>query len=243
MRPFVILQAGNPPSAIRQQFGSFAQMFQGVLGVAAPVRVVRCYAGEPLPALRDVAAVLITGSPANVTDDTPWMRVLVPWLSQAVEREVPTLGVCFGHQILAHALGGTVGYHPRGREAGTQSICLTEAAAGDAWLAGLPARFAAQLVHEQTVLRPPPGAQVLGYNDHDACQILRLAPHAVSVQFHPEFSADIMRAYLVTMAAKLEAEGLQPHRLHAQVRDTPEARGLVERFVRHHAASACSSTS
>lgn len=243
MLPFLVIQAGNPPAAIRERFGSFAQMFQPLLAPAVPaIRVVRSYADEALPAPATVSGVLITGSPGNVTDAAPWMLALQAWLGEAHALGLPLLGVCFGHQILAQALGGQVGYHPAGREVGTRRITLHPAAQQDPWLAGLPAQFAAQLIHEQTVLQPPAGAQVLGYNAHDACQILRYGPRAVSVQFHPEFSAEIMRAYVHAMAAKLAQEGLAPAQLAQAVQPSPLAAGLVARFLQVHAPSACSTT-
>lgn len=244
MSIFLIVQAGNPPASIREQHGSFATMFQECFpSLGPPVSVCRIYAGDPLPATANVMGALVTGSPASVTDQEPWMLALADWLRELHASEKPLLGVCFGHQVLAWALGGQVDYHPQGREVGTQEIELTEAGQADPWLADLPSRFTAQLVHEQTVLVPPAGAQVLGRNTHDACQILRYGPKAVSVQFHPEFSPAIMRAYITAMADKLRNEGMDPQALHAAVEESPEATRLLLGFIERYAASACSTTS
>lgn len=244
MSTFVIVQTGNPPASIRDQHGSFAEMFLARFPDAAPVvEVCRVYAGESLPAVVGVIGALVTGSPANVTDQEPWMDELAQWLRELHAAGKPLLGVCFGHQIMAWALGGEVDYHPQGREVGTHKIELTPEGRMDPWLADLPAQFSAQLVHEQTVLVPPPGATVLARNDHDACQILRYGPKSVSVQFHPEFSPDIMRSYVVAMADKLKSEGMNPEQLLAEVSDSEAASQLVARFIQRYAASACSTTS
>ena len=66
----------------------------------------------------------------------------------------------------------------------------------DALLSALPARFSAWLSHRQSVIAPPPQAQVLATSEKDPCQILRYSPQALSVQFHPEFSRRIMSACL-----------------------------------------------
>ncbi|MGE4337120.1 MAG: glutamine amidotransferase [Pigmentiphaga sp.] len=231
MLPLFILQTGNPPQAVRTRHGDFQAMFGTLLApLGRPLVAARGYAGEPLPDPGSVAGAVITGSPGNITDAVPWMDEAAEWVRRAHAAGLPLFGVCFGHQLMAHALGGRVDYHPRGREVATQPIELTEAAGNDPWLRGTPRQFAAQLLHEQTVIEPPPGATVLGANVHDAHQILRYGVNAVSVQFHPEFSAPIMREYLDIMAERLTAEGLDVPALRADVRDAPIATGLLSAF-------------
>ena len=117
-------------------------------------------------------------------------------------------GVCYGHQLLAHALGGKVGYNPTGSELGTQTVELLPPAAGDQLLDGLPASFPAQMLHAQTVLQPPPGAAVLARSDQDPHQMFRVGPNVFSTQFHPEFGPDFVRAHLERYQRKYMAENL-----------------------------------
>ena len=91
-----------------------------------------------------------------VTDREPWSEDTAAWLREAAAAGLPMFGVCYGHQLLAHALGGKVGYNPTGSELGTQTVELLPPAAGDQLLDGLPASFPAQMLHAQTVLQPPP---------------------------------------------------------------------------------------
>lgn len=231
MQPLFILQTGNPPQAVRACHGGFDAMFGALLApLGRPLLAARGYAGEALPDPGSLAGAVITGSPGNITDAAPWMAEAAEWVREAHAARLPLFGVCFGHQLMAHALGGRVDYHPGGREVATQPIELTAAADADPWLCRTPRRFAAQLLHEQTVIEPPPGVTVLGANAHDAYQILRYGPNAVSVQFHPEFSASIMREYLDIMTERLTAEGLDVPALRADVRDTPVATALLSDF-------------
>ncbi len=233
MPDFLLIQAGNPPQAVRDRFGTFADMFRPLLGsLGGGMQVVRAYADESLPPPASVAGALITGSPGNLTDDAPWMRAAADWVCAAMDCDLPLLGVCFGHQLMAQALGGRVDFHPAGREVGTRRIELLAAAQDDAWLADMPATFNAQLLHEQSVMEPPPGAKVLGRNGHDAYQILRYTARAASMQFHPEFTLPIMQAYLDVMGERLSAEGLDVPALRQGLNHTPEATACVLAFLR-----------
>lgn len=177
--------------------------------------------------------VILSGGPASVTfADSPRAP------RELFEAGVPMLGICYGHQLLAHAFGGVVGDNPAGREMGTAELELEPAARTDPLFAGLPARVRAHTTHLQTVLAPPPGATVLARSTRDTCQAFRLDDQVWGVQFHPEFSAGAMRAYIAGRAEALRREGEDPQRLHRAVRPAPLARRVLQRFV-HHARRPC----
>lgn len=231
--PFLILETGVPVPSMRRH-GAFPHWIRVAAGLhAREVAVCRVSSGEPLPALDGHAGVLVTGSGAMVTDRAGWSEASAALLREAVDRGVPVFGICFGHQLLAHALGGTVDYNPRGREMGTVELDLHAPAARDPLFAGLPGRFRAQVTHLQTVLAPPPGAEVLARSDADDCQAFRVGEHAWGVQFHPEFSALHMRGYIQARADALRAEGRCPRAASGAVRPAPRARDVLRRFVRH----------
>jgi GMP synthase (glutamine-hydrolysing) len=203
---------------------------------AAGLPLDRCHCvavidGERLPAARDYAGVVISGSAAMVSDRHAWSEYTADWLLQAMQHEVPILGICYGHQLLAHALGGRVDYHPRGREMGTKWINTASAARDDALFAGLRERFPAHVTHMQSVLGLPPGAEVLAWNSFEAHHAVRFAPRTWGVQFHPEFTADAMTHYLRLRADALRSEGQDPEALHADVVPTPDAASVLRRFV------------
>lgn len=232
MLPLLLIQTGEAPDAVRARFGGFADWFRTAMKLGAtPLEVVRVDAGEALPQPRAVAGAVITGSAAMVTERSDWSERAAGWIRSAMDAQTPLFGVCYGHQLMAHALGGRVGWLPAGREIGTEAIMREAIVDG---MEGLPATFAAHTTHRQSVLEPPRGADVLARSRRDPHQLLRYAPQALSSQFHPEFTAPIMRAYLAARADTLRQEGLDPDTLGAQVRDTEAARGLLEHFA--HAA-------
>jgi GMP synthase (glutamine-hydrolysing) len=146
---------------------------------------------------------------------------------------MPLLGICYGHQLLAHALGGAVDYNPQGREMGTVAVQLHEEAAADPLFAGLGPRMDAQATHRQSVLRVPDQATVLARSDKDAHQAFRWGESVWGVQFHPEFSTAMMRSYIHARREALTSEGASPPALIKDVRPAPRARQVLRRFVRH----------
>ena len=231
----LIIRTGRAPDAIRARHGDFPHWFRLATGIAPDrLRVVDVAAGEALPDPAQVAAALITGSAAMVTERAAWSERTAGWIRQAMDRELPMFGVCYGHQLMAHALGGRVDYLPGGREIGTVSIACSPSATPDPVAYGLPAAFRAQATHEQSVLEAPPTAQVLASSARDPHHLLRYGPNALSVQFHPEFNAEVMRGYIHRKRHDMRREGSDPETIFRAVAPTPLARQLLRRFARHH---------
>ena len=232
MKPDLIVETGHPiPALVRH--GPFGHWIR----VAAGLRhdeVNHCVVidGEPLPPRDAVSGVLITGSGAMVSDREPWSERCADWLRAAANDGVPLFGICYGHQLLAHAFGGQVGYNPRGREMGTVDVQLHAVAAADPLFAGLPGTLRAQATHRQSVLAPPPGAVVLARSALDDCQAFRWGGHAWGVQFHPEFSVATMREYIRARRDALAEEGRDALAMLAGVAPAPQARQVLRRFVR-----------
>ena len=233
MPPFLILETGQPVASMRRYRG-FPHWIRVAAGLHEDDAVaVNVQGGEPLPPREGFAGVIVTGSGAMVTDRADWSEASAAWLRDAAHAGTPVFGICYGHQLLAHALGGEVGDHPAGREMGTVDIQLHPAAQDDPVFAPIPERFAAQVTHLQTVLAPPPGATVLARSDHDACHAFRWGEAAWGVQFHPEFSATHMRGYVHARRVALQQEGHCPKTITRNVRAAPEARRVLKRFVHH----------
>ena len=226
----VILKTGSTYPGLKEQFGDFEEWFVRGLSPRFDVTVLNTVAGELPGDPTDWDGVVVTGSPAMVSDCEPWSEDAAAWLARVVDKAVPLLGVCYGHQLLAHALGGEVGYHPGGRESGTHRVELLNSATDDPLFRGMPDSFNAQLTHKQTVLSLPQGAVLLGRNEFEPHQAFRVGKCAWGVQFHPEFSDAIMRAYLGVQAPDLEREGFDSQAMINSVTGAPEASGLLERF-------------
>jgi GMP synthase (glutamine-hydrolysing) len=230
----VVVAAGNPGPKVRAALGGFDRWFREGLSDGAEVRVVSRV--EARAAVGEADGVVLTGSYASVTERAAWMLELGELLIEAAER-VPVLGVCFGHQLLAAALGATVERNPRGPEVGTREVALTGAGRRDPLLAGLPDPLAVQQLHEDHVPAPPPGAVLLATGSHAPVQAFAHGPRLRAVQFHPEFTAARVRAMCDEERAWVDRGGPGLHdEVIGGLRETPEANGLlarwVERFVR-----------
>lgn len=238
MKSVLIIRTGRAPDAIRARHGDFPHWLRLACGLLpTSLHVVDVAAGETLPPPSEVSGALITGSAAMVTERFAWSEQTAGWIRSAMDVELPMFGVCYGHQLMAHALGGRVDYLPGGREIGTVSIELSATAAADPFAASLPAIFRAHATHEQSVLEAPPGATVLAKSSRDPHHLLRYGRNALSAQFHPEFNAEVMRAYIQRKHAAMLREGSDPHHIHRQVAATPVARRLLRLFARHHGLS------
>jgi GMP synthase (glutamine-hydrolysing) len=232
-KPFLIVETGQPVASMRRH-GGFPHWIRSAAGLARGEAVaLDVEGGAALPSHAGLAGVIVTGSGAMVTDRHDWSERSAQWLGDAARAGVPVFGICYGHQLLAHALGGEVGDNPNGREMGTVAIDLLPDAASDPLFAGLPASFPAQATHLQSVLRAPEGATVLARSVHDACHAFRWGEAAWGVQFHPEFGTVHMRGYVQARADALAKEGRCAKRLASEVAAAPHARSVLRRFVRH----------
>jgi len=231
VRRFLIVQTGTTLPAVRMRHGDFPAWFQRGLGLHRDgVDIVRADAGEVLPDARSYAGAIVTGSPSMVSERLAWSEATAGWLRQSIAAGLPILGVCYGHQLLAHALGGRVDYHANGREIGTIAIERLPTAADDALMNVAPAQFRAHVSHRQSVLELPSGAVVLAGSAHDPHHAVRYAPRVWGLQFHPEFSVEIMRGYLHAPSSVANGDCPEPccrQRRHAPA---PVARRLLRRF-------------
>ena len=235
-KPVLLMQNGDAPQCIRERCGNFNDMFLKVTGLDKyDTRTVRVFDGETAGDPLAYRAVIVTGSHAMVSDRESWSEVAGDWLRRAVREGVPTFGVCYGHQLMAQALGGAADFHPDGTELGTFPVTLNRAGRDDAFFgAALPERFNAHLSHSQTVAVLPRGAVALASSAHDSHQIIRYSDTAVSTQFHPEFDAGTMRVYLEYAINHRPEHGDFYAGLLRCVEETPESQTLIQRFIEHY---------
>lgn len=210
--PLAIIQFETPPEGVMAKAGEQQHWFVAALDLQPDeYRVFRPDLGEALPDPSSLAAAILTGSWAMVTDHAEWSERTAAWIRSAMDHRLPLLGVCYGHQLISYALGGRVDNNPRGVERGQQKVTTKPGVEKDPLLSQLPSQFTAWLSHQQSVLQAPEGAQVLATSAMDQCQIIRYSQQALSFQFHPEFTGTIMTACLQNSQQDEAASSLLMH--------------------------------
>ncbi|MGC9418965.1 MAG: type 1 glutamine amidotransferase [Rhodovulum sp.] len=202
-----ILQTGHAPDALRGALGDYPDMFVNLLegrGFDFTTWDVEHMDFPPSP--REAEGWLITGSKHGVYEDHPFIPPLEAFIRAAVAAETPVVGICFGHQIIAQALGGHVEKFAGGWSVGPKPYEIEgRTYLLNAW-------------HQDQVITPPEGAETVGCNDFCAHAALRYGDRAFSVQPHPEYGREVI-------------EGLMTHRAPGVVPEDrlAEARARLDR--------------
>lgn len=209
MKTLTIIETGRPPAKIQDDWPLYPAMFENLVAPHLPdwgYDTIALSEGEPLPDPAGLDAILHTGSAAGVYDDMPWMTPLMDFIRWGAEAQTPQIGICFGHQAIAHALGAKVAKSEKGWGIGRHVYDMT---APQAWMGSTaPSTFSLGVSHQDQVLTLPPGATQVAQSDF--CEFAALAypsANAISFQGHPEFSSGFSCAlYNVRKGTKFSAE-------------------------------------
>lgn len=186
-----IIQTGEVPLALRPTFGPYRKMFETMFdqtGQGFSYQTINIADGEPFPQLDTIEGMVITGSAAGVYDTLPWLDPLRDFIRRGYGQRTPMLGVCFGHQIMADALGGDVRKSDKGWGLGRHTYAVTER---PGFMQHAPAALAVACSHQDQVLTPPADATVILASDFTPNAGLAYGNGAaLSFQPHPEFDDD-----------------------------------------------------
>jgi GMP synthase (glutamine-hydrolysing) len=231
----IVLRAGDAAPQVAERHGQFFEWIRREVGgtwegewLEHDVRT-----GAPMPALEDAAGFVITGSSSSVTERAPWMLRAEADIRRIAEAGKPLFGICFGHQLVAQALGGQVAKNPRGREIGTKEVRILGHEPRDPMLREHAPTFRANHTHVDSVVKLPPGARLLAETALEPHAAYAVGDSIKCVQFHPEVDGAAMRGYLEARAHLIEAEGIDLAPILAAVGDAPEGAETLRNFVRH----------
>ena len=196
-----VLETGVPPDPLADEFGSYPDMFAELLGPAYELDTFDVQTGAlPDPAAH--GAYLVTGSPAGVYDPLPWIAPLMEFIRSAHDKRM--IGVCFGHQVMAQALGGEVIKSPKGWAAGLNRYDVLQS---EPWTNG-ERKIAIPASHQDQVVLQPPNTKVVAASDFTPFAALAWADRpAISFQFHPEFSVGYAKALIEKRYDKVNSPG------------------------------------
>jgi GMP synthase (glutamine-hydrolysing) len=190
-----ILQTGHLPEAISEREGEYSDMFRRLLGGRGfGFRVFNVVDMEFPEGPDDADAWLITGSRHGAYEDHPWIPPLEDLIRAIRDAGRPLVGICFGHQIVAQALGGRVVKHPGGWALGRRHYRLGGGeVALHAW-------------HQDQVVELPPGAEVLGESDTTAYAMLAIGDRILTVQPHPEFERAVVEGLIAHRSGAIDPD-------------------------------------
>ena len=195
-----ILQTGLAPEALAPEMGDYPDMFARLLdGHGFTFRTWKVVEGELPASVTEADGWLITGSRHGVYEDHPWIPPLEAFIRDAFAARVPVVGICFGHQIVAQAMGGKVERFDGGWAVGaTEYDFGGETLRLNAW-------------HRDQVVTAPPGAKVIATNDFCTNAALLYDDRALTVQAHPEFRPEFVDGLMRT-----RGKGLVPDEVMAE---------------------------
>ncbi len=180
-----ILQADTVLAHFQSEFGDYPAMFRTLFDtVDANIRFSNFDVQQGLPARLDCDAYLITGSRHSVYDDLAWIQPLVKFLEQVLQANKKIIGVCFGHQLMAHFFGGRVEANCKGWAVGVHASTLVRQAH---WMHNNAQSFQLISSHQDQVCQLPSNAEVFASNEFCPIAGFTMGNQVITVQGHPEF--------------------------------------------------------
>ena len=196
MKTIAIMIAGNASENIEEKVGSKRQWYRQRLSqFNCKIKFVEIFNDSLSYDFSKDDAWIITGSEYSVYDDLNWLQSFKILLLNAINNNIPILGICFGHQLLADTLNGEVKKNPKGWEVGYSNVELTSKGLESNIFTGFSHKFYAAETHQDVVIKLPDNCNLLAENNM-GIQSFQYKKNVFGVQFHPEFDNKIMDAYI-----------------------------------------------
>ena len=237
-KPFLIIQLRPEDETADNEFESIT--YYGGMEKSEVIRIRAEKSGLPIIDLDRYAAIIVGGSPFNVSDrledkSEEQKRVesdFYKLFDRVVERDFPFLGCCSGNGLLGSYCGASIS-RKYGEPVGGANIVLTKEGKGDPLLEGLPDSFRVLLGHKEACDSVPPGCILLATNNACPVQIFRLKTNIYATQFHPEGDSEgfIIRIHVYKDYGYFPPETVQELIEAVQGEHVPEAQSILRRFV------------
>jgi GMP synthase-like glutamine amidotransferase len=223
-----LLECDHVVERFRHIAGDYRDMFAALFSSHAPQITLRFFDvcnGELPQSLDDCDAYLATGSRFSAYDDVEWIHSLKDFLRRIREAEKPFVGVCFGHQLMAEALGGKVARAETGWGVGVHGV---EVIKPELWMRHEQSGCALQYMHQDQVERLPENSVVIGRSDHCPVAMFRVGDSMLGIQAHPEFPKAYSKALLLDRVERIGEE-----RAHAALASLgqPTDESVVARWI------------
>jgi GMP synthase-like glutamine amidotransferase len=221
-----ILETGEPPGPLERRFGRYDAMFRDLLGDGYRYSTYQVRKNELPKAPEEQDAYIVTGSPAGVYEDLPWIEPLKDFLRSA-KGKARLVGICFGHQLMAEAFGGRVAKSDVGWGIGLHRYVVHERTS---WMDDAVS-IAVPVSHQDQVVEQPPATRVLAGSRFNGMGLLAYVDQpAISFQCHPEFDPEFAKALIEVRRERLQDADAAIESL-AQPNDRERVAGWIRRFL------------
>lgn len=221
-----ILQTGDAPDELQSQHGNYSDMFVRLLGqnhAGFEFTIFRVIDGKIPDDVNLCDGWLITGSKFSAYGKQPWIPGLKAFIRQIVDAGLPLAGICFGHQIIAEALGGRVEKSDKGWGLGLDTYRIASGSP-----LGAQDKTTLNIFHQDQIVKLPPNAKVFAHSDFCQYAGLYIGNNVITIQAHPEFKMEFNRVLLEARKSTVIPEALA----HTAIEelDAQNARTDSERF-------------
>ncbi|GAQ87834.1 Predicted glutamine synthetase [Klebsormidium nitens] len=202
---YAIFITGHASPYTEEKYGGYGQLLETLLREPGEEWERFVVLEGKFPTAEQLAkfdGFVLTGSRHDAHAGEPWILQLIDVLKEAFAKKQRILGVCFGHQVLCRALGGTTGRSTAGWEMGLREVKVDEKLRAKPYGAGLPATVRVYESHQDQASAIPPGGELLGASERTPIEIFAVGDVALGFQGHPEFNLDVLTDLIEDRRAK-----------------------------------------
>jgi GMP synthase-like glutamine amidotransferase len=204
-----LLQCDHVAARFQSIAGDYPEMFGALFGTRFNL-IPYDVCNNVWPAsLSDCEAYVCTGSRWSVYEDVAWIHALKTFLRRAQETRTPFIGICFGHQMMAEALGGKVEKSSYGWGVGVQDVEIIQT---EMWMRPPQTTLKLHFMHQDQVTRLPANSVVLARSEHCPVAAFRVGATMLGIQAHPESTPEYSAALLTDRIARIGAERVEQAR-------------------------------